>query len=187
MLFGYNEADNIPASRVYADGYGQCNTKGTLLMALLRAVGIPCRFHGFTIDNEMQRGAISDFWLRLANKDILHSWVEIYYEGQWINLEGFILDADYLTGVQAMFPEARGSFCGYGIGVKDFKNPDIRWQGKDTYIQKEGINNDLGVFNNPDDFYAQYGGNLSGLRAWIYRHFTRHFINRNVSKIRNSG
>ena len=36
ILFGYNTDDSIPASTVLADGYGQCNTKGTLFMALLR-------------------------------------------------------------------------------------------------------------------------------------------------------
>ena len=35
--FGYNVDDNIPASKVLEDGYGQCNTKGTLFMALFRA------------------------------------------------------------------------------------------------------------------------------------------------------
>lgn len=37
VLFGYNIDDGISASKVLADGYGQCNTKGTLFMALLRA------------------------------------------------------------------------------------------------------------------------------------------------------
>ncbi len=41
ILFGYNVDDHIKASRVLKDGYGQCNTKGTLFMALLRA----CIFH----------------------------------------------------------------------------------------------------------------------------------------------
>ena len=50
ILFGYNADDSIPASKVLADGYGQCNTKGTLFMALLRSCGIPCRVHGFTSD-----------------------------------------------------------------------------------------------------------------------------------------
>ena len=36
ILFGYNIDDNVPASKVLADGYGQCNTKGILFMALLR-------------------------------------------------------------------------------------------------------------------------------------------------------
>ncbi len=40
ILFGYNSDDALPASRVLTDGYGQCNTKGTLLMALLRALGV---------------------------------------------------------------------------------------------------------------------------------------------------
>ena len=56
ILFGYNIDDNIPASKVLADGYGQCNTKGTLFMALLRACNIPCRVHGFTIDKKLQKG-----------------------------------------------------------------------------------------------------------------------------------
>ncbi len=47
VLFGYNIDDGISASKVLADGYGQCNTKGTLFMALLRACNIPCRVHGF--------------------------------------------------------------------------------------------------------------------------------------------
>lgn len=56
ILFGYNVDDSIPASKVLADGYGQCNTKGTLFMALLRGAGIPCRVHGFTIDKKLQKG-----------------------------------------------------------------------------------------------------------------------------------
>lgn len=56
ILFGYNTDDSIPASKVLADGYGQCNTKGTLFMALLRACRIPCRVHGFTIDKALQKG-----------------------------------------------------------------------------------------------------------------------------------
>ena len=47
--FGYNQADDIPASKVYADGIGQCNTKGTLLMALLRAVNIPVSYTHLTL------------------------------------------------------------------------------------------------------------------------------------------
>lgn len=101
----------MPASRVLADGIGQCNTKGTLLMALLRAVGIPCRFHGFTIDKPLQKGAITGVAYRLAPQRIIHSWVEVLLDGRWLVLEGFILDAPYLASLQRRFPEAR-RFCG---------------------------------------------------------------------------
>ena len=53
IMFGYNKSDDISASDVLADGYGQCNTKGNLLMALLRGLGIQCRFQGFTIDQQL--------------------------------------------------------------------------------------------------------------------------------------
>jgi transglutaminase-like putative cysteine protease len=36
ILFGYNVSDKITASQVLTDGYGQCNTKGTLFMALCK-------------------------------------------------------------------------------------------------------------------------------------------------------
>lgn len=62
ILFGYNIDDSIPASKVLTDGYGQCNTKGTLFMALLRACNIPCRVHGFTIDKKLQKGANEQGW-----------------------------------------------------------------------------------------------------------------------------
>lgn len=73
IRFGYNISDNIKASDVLADGYGQCNTKGTLFMALLRAAGIPCRLHGFTIDKKLQKGAIKGLFYILSPKEIIHS------------------------------------------------------------------------------------------------------------------
>ena len=78
--FGYNIDDNISASKVLKDGYGQCNTKATLFMALLRACGIPCRIHGFTIDKKLQQGAMTGFVYRNAPKNIFHSWVEVSFE-----------------------------------------------------------------------------------------------------------
>ena len=80
ILFGYNVDDTVPASRVLRDGYGQCNTKGTLFMALLRACEIPCRIHGFTIDKKLQKGAMTGMVYRKAPAQILHSWVEVYLE-----------------------------------------------------------------------------------------------------------
>ena len=66
IAFGYNRADDIPASEVLSDGYGQCNTKGTLLMALLRGVGIKCRIHGFTIHKGLQRGVVPELVFPIA-------------------------------------------------------------------------------------------------------------------------
>ena len=185
VAFGYNTGDDLPASQVLADGFGQCNTKGTLLMALLRAVGVPCRFHGFTIDKALQKGAITGLAYLLAPASIIHSWVEVNYQGRWLNLEGFILDNAYLSRLQQRFAGA-ATFCGYGVATQDLACPPVAWVGEDTYIQKEGINHDFGVFDSPDTFYARHGSNLSGFKRWLYVHVVRHWMNRNVARIRKS-
>jgi len=128
VLFGYNEDDALPASRVLADGYGQCNTKGTLLMALLRSLGVPCRFHGFTIDKGLQRGVVPELVYPLAPRNILHSWVEVSFEDRWINLEGFILDDGVLTALRERFPD-RDSLCAYGAGTDCLQAPGVEWTG----------------------------------------------------------
>ncbi len=184
IAFGYNEADDLPASRVLADGIGQCNTKGTLMMALLRKCGIPCRFHGFTINKALQKGAISGIAYVLAPRSIIHSWVEIWHQDQWINLEGFILDRAYLQSVQTQFKETQGAFCGYGIATTSLAYPEVEWRGTNTYIQKEGINHDFGIFDAPDDFYAKHGSNLSGIKRFLFLRWIRQSMNRRVQDIR---
>ena len=187
IKFGYNIDDRLSASRVLQDGYGQCNTKGTLLMALLRAVGIPTRFHGFTIFNELQRGAIPNYLFRLAPKRIIHSWVEVYFEGRWLNLEGYIIDRDYLGKVQSRFADQCEKFSGYGIATQCLQKPAIDWQGEDTYIQSDGIADDFGIYAQPDDFYREYGSNLSGFKKFLFRYVMRHLMNKNVDNIRTHG
>jgi transglutaminase-like putative cysteine protease len=186
IAFGYNVRDDLPASAVLADGYGQCNTKATLLMALLRLLDVPCRIHGFTIDKALQKGAVTGCAYALAPRDILHSWVEVWHQEGWVNLEGFILDAAYLGALQKRFAKHTGPFLGYGVGTANLADPPVAWCGQDTYIQRDGINQDFGVFDSPDEFYAERGANLAGVRRWIFEHWVRHMMNRNVAQIRDS-
>ncbi len=183
IQFGYNARDEIPASRVLADGYGQCNTKSTLFMALLRALQVPCRLHGFTIDKQLQRGAIPAWAYPLTPSRILHSWVEAWVDGRWIELEGFILDQPYLIAVQKRFPAAR-AFCGYGVATKNLQQPSVEWCGRSTYIQREGIAEDFGLFNDPDAFFATRGANLPPVKQWLFEHFVRFQMNKRVAAIR---
>jgi hypothetical protein len=185
IKFAYNTADNISASKVLNDGYGQCNTKGNLFMALLRAVEIPCRIHGFTIDKALQKGAISGVWYKLSPNNIIHSWVEVKYKNKWYNLEGFILDKLYLNNLQSKFSDCKTTFCGYGVYTDNFLNPIIDWNENDTYIQNLGINNDFGVFNSPDEFYKKHKQALSPLKVFAYKNLVRHRMNKNVNKIRD--
>lgn len=184
ILFGYNVDDSILASQVLSDGYGQCNIKGTLFMALLRACGIPCRVHGFTIDKKLQKGAMTGFVYKSAPKNVFHSWVEVYFEEQWYELEAFILDKAYLTKLQEKNSDRIGAFCGYGVAVKDFKHPVIDFDRNNTYIQSKGINQDFGVYDSPDELLKEHHQEISGVKAFLYRNLGRHLMNRNVRRIR---
>jgi hypothetical protein len=184
VYFGYNADDDLTASKVLADGYGQCNTKATLLMALLRAVEIPCRFHAASVYQDLQRGVIPGLLAPLAPKEILHAWVEVPIEGQWIRMEGVILDERYLEGVCVRLDRDSGPVLGFAVGTSDIANPPIHWNGANTEIQMTGVAQDFGAFDDPDRWYAQAGTNLKGLKSLIYRHFVRHRMNRRVSKIR---
>ncbi|AIQ47314.1 transglutaminase [Paenibacillus sp. FSL R7-0273] len=186
IQFGYNRADAIAASEILRDGYGQCNTKGILFMALLRAVGIPCRMHGFTIHKELQKGAMKGWYYRLSPQEIVHSWVEVRYKDMWLNIEGFILDVPYLSKLQEKFADCPEGFCGYGAATDNLLNPSIYWDENDTYIQKEGIVQDFGIFDSPDEFFAVHRQELGPLREAVFVHIVRHLMNRNVQKIRQA-
>jgi len=172
--FGYNCGDAISASRVLADGYGQCNTKTTLLMALLRGSGVPSRFHGATIHKRLQKGIVDGLFYQLAPENIIHSWAEVLAENRWVGLDGLRLRVH----------NRDGPFLGYGVGTDDLADPPIDWVGEDTAIQTTGINHDFGVFQDPDAFYAKHGANLSGAKAWLFRNLIRHMMNRRVKTIR---
>lgn len=184
VLFGYNVDDAIPASRVLADGYGQCNTKGTLFMALLRACGVPCRSHGFTIDKQLQKGAMTGLVYALAPQEVFHSWVEVQLEGTWYELEAFILDKRYLRSLQAANRDCAGAFCGFGVAVADFRHPQIDFDRCNTYIQSEGIVRDFGTYDSPDDLMRERGQKMSAAKAFVYRNIGRHLMNRNVRAVR---
>ncbi len=185
IQFGYNLADNISATEVLKDGYGQCNTKATLLMALLRATGVPNRIHGFTIDKALQKGAISGIGYLLSPNNILHSWVEINVSAEWHFLEGVILDKAYLSQLQLKYKDCKTTFCGYGAYTHDFQDPAIEWNLNHTYIQEKGINQDFGLFATPDEFYTKHKQDIGPLKTLIFQKVIRKKMNKNVSKIRS--
>lgn len=183
ITFGYNSSDDIPASQVLLDGYGQCNTKSTLLMALLRAVNIPCRIQGFYIDKKMQKGALTGITYVFAPKKIVHAWTEVYFEGKWVALEGVIIDDKYLHQVKGRLCRLDGGYIGYGIAVEKKDQMDVCWRGQSTYIQSFSITDELGIYNNPDLFFEKYH-NTNGFIIKILFNRLRKKINKRLDDIR---
>jgi transglutaminase-like putative cysteine protease len=187
IKMGFSVSDDIPASQVLKERYGQCNTKSTLLMALLRVTNIPNRIHGFTVGKELFRGVLKGVWYGLTPKNILHSWVEVYVNDKWYFLEGVILDKAYLTSLQKENMECKTTFCGYGAYTDNFQDPQIEWNLNNTYIQEKGINQDFGLFDSPDQFYAKHSQKLNFIKRFIFQKIVRKKMNDNVNKLRDNG
>ena len=189
ILFGYNSgSDSIPASQVLKDGIGHCNTKSTLLGALLRGLGVSCRFHFFRIDKKVQQGIFPRHIYEHHIKDgVLHAWVEAFTNDRWAILEGAIVDQKYLNSARRLFPQAK-KFEGWGISCPDLSTVNTDWDGEgDTYIQKASIVKDLGVFDTPDDYYTKYGDNLTdmnSIKRFAYRHIISKVLTRRAEKFR---
>ncbi len=186
IAYGYTTSFSIPASQVLSKGYGNCITKSTLLMALLRAAGIPCRFHAMTIRKVIFRGLLPKLSYKLVPKHPHHAWIEILYNNRWLAMEGHIVDKPYLLKLQAKFPDYMGSFYGYGIAVLNFRNPDNRWNEDNTYVQNQAIEEDLGIFDTPDAFFAQYPESAAYTQSLRYQAVIRRRLNRSIMAVRNN-
>ena len=185
ISFGFNEKDELSASTILKDGFGQCNTKGILFMALLRANGIPCRIHAFHLNKKVQKGIITGLTYELSPENILHTWVEVFYKDNWINIEGFILDAKYLKNLQKKFNDSKGTFFGFGIGTDNLQNPEVEWKESNTYIQKEGITEDLGIFATPDELFDKLSQNIGTVKRFFFFFLFMHSMNKTICEIRD--
>lgn len=184
IAYGYTKKFQIPASVVLSKGYGNCLTKTTLLLALLRAVDIPCQLHGATISRVLFRGLIPRPYHKLIPKYFHHSWVEVQYDNTWLEMGGHIIDMPYLLKLQEKFPDYTGSFYGYGLAALHFKNPKIKWEGESTFIQKKAIEKDLGVFNTPDEFFTAFPEAEAFTHTFRYRALFRNNLNSTIMAIR---
>ena len=185
IVFGYNSKDEFKASEILEQGYGQCNTKSTLLMTLLSGVGIPTRIHGFMIDKTMQKGALVGLTYLLAPAKVSHTWVEVYYNGNWIALEGVIPDESYYNAVKDKLQKRDGGYYGYAIAVKDIRADNFCFVGKDTYSQSLAITDDVGIFDSPELFFEKYNNTPSPLKQFLFGKILSKRLNKRLLKIRN--
>ena len=183
ILFGYNRSDLLTAEEVLNDGYGQCNTKATLLMALLRAVGIPCRLHGSEVDKHFQEGVTRGIIAALAPDTIVHTWAEVFYDGRWIALEGVITDEAYIRSIKKN-NNVSGPYAHFAVSVPDLNILDLEWKGRDIFVQNESVELDFGAYDDPDTFFEKHHQTWSKAKDLAYVYYGRKKMNRTVRKLR---
>ena len=184
--YGFPESNRMPASHVLEMGFGNCMSKSILLMALLRALLIPCRFHADMVRKDLYRGLSKGLAYHSIPSYLHHAKVDILYNNRWIEVEGHIIDLPYLKKLQLKFPDYTGSFTGYGIAVLNFKNPPINWEEANTYIQNKAKEKDLGCFTDPDAFFNEHPEAERFTQGFIYTHLLHTTINKKIEAIRTN-
>jgi hypothetical protein len=187
IKFGYPlKGDLVRASETIRLGYGQCNTKSALFVALCRTAGIPAQIHFSLIRKEIQRGIFTGIAYRLMPEYISHSWVEVFIEDRWRSLDSFINDNCFFLAGRAKLKEA-GWEAGYSIACSGGEANNDLAIDEERFIQMAAVTEDHGVWDDPADYYSSglYRNRPGSFRLVLYAVMVG-FLNRRVKKIRGA-
>jgi len=159
------------ASRTLKKGMGACLQKPTLQIALLRAVGIPARYHRANVRPDWVQGILHpQAYKRIPNPEPYYVWCECYVSGKWVSCEALLDKALYKAAIE------KGLIATEQI-------PTIDWDGEnDLVIVKPWVTED--TFPSMDDVFKKV--------AWMYRpefiaRIGRFFGNRHINRLRKKG
>jgi hypothetical protein len=139
FLFGLTAA-NQKASETLLEPVGWCVTKTNLQIALLRALGIPARYHQVVLTKKALKGYISRLMYRAIKEPIwFHPWCEVFLQGRWIACDLFLDQKTYQAARKA------GVYTHTQI-------PTLDWDGqKDLLLVQPWMTEDRGVLASYDE------------------------------------
>ena len=139
ILFAIGRTD-VKASKTLKDRKGYCVTKTNLQVALLRAVGIPTRYHQVVLEKKVLKGLISDSLYNRQDGNIwFHPWCECYLSGKWVACDLYLDKATYDAVIK------------HGILSKE-QMPSIDWDGEsDLKTAAHWILEDVGLHCSYDE------------------------------------
>jgi hypothetical protein len=188
ILFAFPpEGDFVTASSTILKQYGQCNTKGTLFLALCKAAGIPARIHFSTINREIQHGPFRGVLYRLLPERVSHSWIDVELDGTWRQIDSFINDLAFHEGALAEITRL-GWQTGYSVTrVGSEPNAELSLDDE-RFTQMGAVIDDHGVWDDPADYYASdnYRNRPSSVKKVCYRWAIR-AANQRVAAVRKAG
>lgn len=177
--------DHVPAAAVLRAGRGDCHTKGTLFVALLRAANVPARLRFVTLSSKFLAGIID-----IPQESITHAVGEVYLSWRWVQTDTYVTDEQFEMRALLKLNE-QGLRVGLGIHV----NADRYWSGHKAshaqYSDKDPSSlplKDLGVAHDPKYFYSDRSNNerQSGWTTRLKWMLVAAVVNHRVGKIRLS-
>ncbi len=185
MPFGcIADSAGTTAAGVLKAGRGDCHTKSTLMLALLRSVQIPSRMRFVTMKPDFLYG-IAD----LGGEPIEHAYTELLLDGQWLALDSYVVDPRLAVAARTRL-KIEGRKLGYGM----HRDGTIHWDGKSNAFSQFTVEDpdsmplhDWGAFDDPYQFYSSVAYvrqrlSLAGRLKWMVG---AQFVNRRVAAIRS--
>jgi Transglutaminase-like superfamily len=144
--------DHIPAGSVLRSGRGDCHTKGTLFVALLRCAGVPARLRFVTLPGTFLRGIMD-----IGPGGITHAIGEVFLDGAWLQTDTYVTDSVLEEQARALLTR-EGRECGLGIHLRAnrFWDAKASVHGQFTPTDPASLpTHDWGVAHDPAAFYAE--------------------------------
>ncbi|NML44908.1 transglutaminase domain-containing protein [Ramlibacter sp. G-1-2-2] len=136
------------ARQVLDAGRGDSLDKATLLVAMLRAAGLPARIRYLRMRGEIMHGLTTR--LRHPIRPLLEVWLQ----GRWVRTDTYIFDASYMAAARQRLKD-EGNQWGYYINVAGA----MLWDGReDAFVgsmpieQDPMVVDDLGAWHDPLQF-----------------------------------
>ena len=165
---------------------GYCNTKVTLLSALLRARGIPTRMRMMDLSAQVLHGLFDP-----GTPYVDHAVTEVFLEGQWIGVDSYVVDKPL---VMAAAKKLKTTHSKAGFGIHQDGSPE--WDGLgNNFIQcldNKSISGyvlkDHGLFIDVVDFYRKTAEprNRKTLVSGLITRFGSSYLNQRIQAVRVS-
>jgi len=180
------DGDLVKASETIQSGLGQCNTKGTLFLALCKAIEIPARLHFSLIKKEIQRGFFTGVAYSMLPKFISHAWLEVEVDGSWRRIDSYINDETLYRGAKAELSR-QGWATGFSVASGGGGSSAAFNIDDEAFVQMDAVTDDHGVWEEPGDYFASefYKNRPGRLKLLFYRLFLTS-INKRVSRLRRT-
>ena len=145
-------------------GIGHCNPNTELMTELFRQVEIEAYIHFVVLPKQIMKGAVSPNRYWLIPEQLSHSYTEVKVDGNWHNIDSYILDIPLFRAAKAKLSK-EGLTIGYGAHI----HSTIHWDGKsDAFSQfdKDMMIEDHGRVENLDSYYSsnRYRHKVFGVR-----------------------
>ncbi len=177
--------DHLPAAAVLKSGRGDCHTKGTLFVALLRCAGVPARLRFVTLSGAFLHGIID-----VGQSTITHAVGEVYLNERWLQTDTYVTDSLFEARAASLLVQQNRSI-GYGIHMQGSRFWNGHQHAHGQYADSDTSSlptHDWGLAHDPEQFYSSQEHPQLKM-GWLTRAkwmVAAGVVNRRVQQVRKS-